>query len=43
MSYTDLRKQIKTSKRWLNSVLETLEKNNIIGHNTEKDSYYLIF
>jgi hypothetical protein len=42
VNYTDLRKSIDTSKRWLDSVLETLAKNNIIGYNNKTDAYYLI-
>ena len=43
LKYNDLKKTIKTSKKWLDSVLETLIKNNMIGYNSNKDSYYLIF
>jgi len=43
VKYDQLRKSIDTSKRWLDSVLETLIKNNIIGYNNKKDSYYLMF
>jgi hypothetical protein len=34
-------KVINTKKQWLLSVLETLLKNNVVGYNSEKDSYYL--
>lgn len=43
VKYDQLRKSIDTSKRWLDSVIETLIKNNIIGYNNKKDSYYLMF
>lgn len=43
LSIKDLRKSIKTSKKWLESVLETLEKNKFIGYDSEKDAYYLVF
>ena len=43
LSFKELRKSIKTSKKWLESVIETLEKNEIIGFNNQKDAYYLIF
>lgn len=43
VKYDQLRKSIDTSKRWLDSVLETLIKNNIIGYDNKKDSYYLMF
>jgi len=42
IKYSELRKSINTSKRWLDSVLETLSKNNIIGYDNKNDSYYLI-
>ena len=42
VKYSELRKSINTSKRWLDSVLETLSKNNIIGYNNRDDTYYLI-
>ncbi len=43
VKYDQLRKSIDTSKRWLDSVLETLIRNNIIGYDNKKDSYYLMF
>lgn len=43
LSFQELNKSIKTSKRWLTSVIETLIKNEIIGYNTLNDTYYLIF
>ena len=43
LSIKELRKSIKTSKKWLESVIETLEKNEIIGFDNQKDAYYLIF
>jgi len=42
MKYEDIRKSINTSKRWLDSVLDTLSKNKIIKYDSEKDTYYLI-
>jgi len=42
MKYEDIRKSINTSKRWLDSVLDTLSKNKIINYDNEKDTYYLI-
>jgi hypothetical protein len=41
--YKELQKNIDTSKRWLNNVLETLVKNKLIGYNNNTDSYFLIF
>ncbi|MHA1105533.1 MAG: hypothetical protein ACTSPN_07390 [Promethearchaeota archaeon] len=43
MVYCDICKNVDTSKNWINSVLETLMKNEIIGYNDQKDSYYLQF
>jgi hypothetical protein len=41
LSIDEFKKEIDTSKRWLLNVIETLEKNNIIGYNPEKDAYFL--
>ncbi len=43
MEYCDICKNVDTTKNWINSVLETLMKNKIIGYNQQKDSYYLQF
>ena len=43
LSIKELRKIIKTSKKWLESVIENLQKNEIIGYDSKKDAYYLIF
>ncbi len=43
MKYEDIKKSINTSKRWLDSVLDTLSKNKIIKYDNERDTYYLIF
>lgn len=40
-SLKDLKKTIKTSNQWLNSVLKTMVKNNIIGYDSNKDHYFL--
>ncbi|MFX0022055.1 MAG: hypothetical protein ACFE9S_06990 [Candidatus Hermodarchaeota archaeon] len=37
----DLREVIKTKKQWLLSVLDTLVKIEVVGYNSENDSYYL--
>lgn len=41
ISLKDLKKTIKTSNQWLNSVLKTMVKNNIIGYDSNKDTYFL--
>jgi len=43
MVYCEICKNVDTSKNWINSVLKTLMKNEIIGYNNQKDSYYLLF
>jgi hypothetical protein len=43
VSYDELKKVINTSSRWLNEVLKTLLKCNLIGYNSESDSYFLVF
>ena len=42
VSYDDLKKAVNTSPRWLNEVLRTLLRNNLIGYNSESGSYYLL-
>ena len=41
MKYEDIKKSINTSKRWLDSVLDSLSKNKIIKYDNENDTYYL--
>ena len=41
MEYNEIRNSINTSKSWLDDVLKTLTKNNVIGYNRETDSYFL--
>lgn len=41
LTLQDFEKSIKTSKRWLFNVLETLIKNDVVGYNSKKDIYYL--
>jgi len=43
LTFRDLKKNINTSKSWLNSVIEMLLKNKIIGYNIKNDTYFLIF
>ena len=42
VKYSELRKSINTSKKWLDSVLDTLSKNKIVKYDSEKDTYFLI-
>jgi nitrogen regulatory protein PII-like uncharacterized protein len=43
LTYKELRNEIDTSTRWLDSVIETLLKNKLIGYNIHSDSYFLLF
>ncbi|MHA2198219.1 MAG: hypothetical protein ACXABO_21750 [Promethearchaeota archaeon] len=36
-----LKKSVDTSTKWLNTVLETLMKNNVIGYSPNQDVYYI--
>ena len=42
VKFSELKKYINTSKRWLETVLETLMKNELVGYNTETDGYFLL-
>ena len=37
----ELVKNIKTSKKWTETVLKTLMKNNVVGYNSDNDTYFL--
>ncbi|UCD01012.1 MAG: hypothetical protein JSV23_09020 [Promethearchaeota archaeon] len=41
LTLKDFEKSIKTSKKWLFNVLETLIKNEVVGYNSKKNIYYL--
>ncbi|MFX1274320.1 MAG: hypothetical protein ACFFBP_02060 [Promethearchaeota archaeon] len=41
LSFKEIRKIAKTSKKWTENVLNTLIKNKIIGFNSEKNTYFL--
>ncbi|MHA2391946.1 MAG: hypothetical protein ACXAEX_08240 [Promethearchaeota archaeon] len=41
LSFNDIKNSIKTSTKWLNNVLQTLIKNDIIGYNTQQEVYYI--
>lgn len=43
LTHNELQKAIKTSKRWLDEVLQTLQRNKIVGYDERKDTYYLVF
>jgi len=42
LEYKDLKNSINTSKNWLDTVLNTLSKNKVVGYNSEKNTYFLI-
>jgi hypothetical protein len=43
VTFTELKKHVKTSTRWLKNVLDTLIKNNIIEYDNNNDTYFLNF
>lgn len=43
LSYNDIKKQVKTSKRWLESVIESLLKDKIIAYNSTNSTYFLLY
>jgi DNA-binding HxlR family transcriptional regulator len=43
LNFDEIKLKVKTSKKWLDTVLRTLIKNNIIGYSSSKDVYYINF
>lgn len=43
LSFKEIKKHVKTSKRWLYNVLENLVKNKIVEYDYENDNYYINF
>ncbi len=43
LSLKDIKKVVKTSKHWLENVIESLVKNNVINYNNKNDMYFLNF
>ncbi len=43
LNFDEIKKTVKTSKKWLDTVLKTLIKNNLVGYNSSKDVYYIKF
>ena len=41
LSLEEIKNSIKTSKKWLETVLETLVKNKVVGYNSNRDIYYI--
>ena len=43
LSFKEIKKQVKTSKRWLENVIENLVKNELVEYDTNKNTYYINF
>jgi hypothetical protein len=43
LTHNELKKAINTSERWFDEVLQTLQRNKIVGYDERKDTYYLVF
>ena len=43
LSFKDIQKQVNTSKRWLENVIENLVKNELVEYDTTKNTYYINF
>lgn len=43
LTFKEIKKQVKTSKRWLEAVLESLVKNKIVEYDTNNETYFLNF
>ncbi len=43
LSFKDIQKQVKTSKRWLENVIENLVKNELVEYDSNKSTYYINF
>ena len=43
LSFKDIKKQVKTSKRWLENVIENLVKNELVEYDSSKHTYYINF
>ena len=43
LSFKEIKKQVKTSKRWLENVIENLVKNELVEYDSSKHTYYINF
>ena len=41
LSLEEIKNSVKTSTKWLETVLETLVKNKVVGYNSNRDVYYI--
>jgi len=41
LNFEEIKNSVKTSTKWLRSVLLNLEKNNVVGYNSNQDVYYI--
>ncbi len=43
LSFDEIKNKVNSSKKWLNTVLKTLVKNNVVGYSSNKDVFYIKF
>ncbi|MFX0187750.1 MAG: hypothetical protein ACFE8A_08440 [Candidatus Hodarchaeota archaeon] len=43
LSYNDIKKQVKTSERWLESVIKSLLKDKIVAYNSTNNTYFILY
>ena len=43
LSFNDIKNQVKISRRWLESIIEILIKDNIISYNSDNNTYFIIY
>jgi len=43
LRFKEIKKQVKTSKRWLENVIENLVKNELVEYDSSKHTYYINF
>ena len=43
LTFNEIKKQVKTSNRWLENVLDNLLKNKIVEYDSNNDTYFLNF
>ncbi|MFX1340981.1 MAG: hypothetical protein ACFFDK_20390, partial [Promethearchaeota archaeon] len=43
LTFNQIKKQVKTSKRWLEGVLDSLIKNKIVEYDINNETYFLNF
>jgi len=43
LSFNNIKNQVKISRRWLESIIETLIKDNIISYNSDNNTYFILY